>query len=181
MDYKIFVYNNIKVGYSSFEINITSIITHYNTSEFYRNVNLFTKENKIDIFLILSTFVETNSDHMNNKVNNILNNKINMDDNGINNNSVTNNNINNNIHVDSIMNNNNVNKQLLIYSDNLNRLNNIINGLRHVIKLLDINMKELQNINCLKLFRINDLSFSRKKLEPIINNLIECSEFRQIV
>lgn len=69
MDYKEFVYTSkaasqreaILVGYSSFEIDILEIASHYSLENFRAQVSRFIELNKLDLFIILSNYYYASS------------------------------------------------------------------------------------------------------------------------
>ncbi|KAJ1609884.1 hypothetical protein OIY81_2215 [Cryptosporidium canis] len=64
MDYKEFVYQNqtgdreVIAGYSSFEIDILKMASHYKMESFQSNIIKFMACNKLDLFIILSNYIE---------------------------------------------------------------------------------------------------------------------------
>ncbi|OII75449.1 DHH family protein [Cryptosporidium ubiquitum] len=68
MDYKDFVYNkksdnkDIIVGYSSFEIDLLKMISHYSLENFQSDVKKFIISNNLNLFIILSSYIYIKED-----------------------------------------------------------------------------------------------------------------------
>lgn len=172
IDYKDFVYKNkfnnkdIIVGYSSFEIDLIKIIKHYNLNNFQMDIKKFMIFNNLSLFIILSNYINTRENHSEEIKKQIIISYIN--------NQIEETSIFNfvikclesiipiaEIQLESVISElKNVESMNLIH-------NNCLSNLDSKPKSKSINM-ELS----LKLFNINDNSFSRKKLEPLIKDII---------
>lgn len=148
MDYKDFIYNNkfgnevVIIGYSSFEIDLLEIIKHYKEN-FQTDIKNFILNNKLNLFIILSNYIYKTEDHQNEEMKKKI--------------------------IISYINND--------HSQVQNLHNLVIKCLETTIPVTEIKMESVItefNIPELsfKLFNIHDMSFSRKKLEPFVKDII---------
>lgn len=148
MDYKDFIYNNkfgnevVIIGYSSFEIDLLEIIKHYKEN-FQTDIKNFILNNKLNLFIILSNYIYKTEDHQNEEMKKKI--------------------------IISYINND--------HSQVQNLHNLVIKCLETTIPVTEIKMESvITEFNIpelsLKLFNIHDMSFSRKKLEPFVKDII---------